>query len=778
MGDRCHRALRNGVAGSSLLPLALIMSGQASAQDAQENVGIADIIVTAQKREQRLQDVPAAVTAISTDALNGNRVRNVSDLAGIAPNLTVRPSSGGTPLPSVTMRGARSSPSIPGSEKQVGMYIDGVYIGANAGSLFDFPSIERIEVLRGPQGTLFGQSATGGAISVYTPEPTGELGGSQSFTIGNLGQLRARTRLSLPAMGPFSLVLNYEHYEQNGDVRNLGAGTRWDFSGTPRAGLGVYTSPKRLGDINTESFQAALKFEPSDSFRTTYRFFLVTSDLSPEAAGVTGIDVGTIGFFLAGAPAFRDAVVGAINAQTIPIHLKRPDAINNWYTLPMKTRNEGHIVTSNLQITDALSAKNTYGFLKTKVETIGNQLDGFGGLFLAPNVPLLLLANGNITPTKQWSDELQLDFKSKFVTATIGFLHYRLESVDSGPGNTPSVLSFTPVPGFVLPNTFIAPTENTNKADAIYGQAELHVSSDLTILGGLRQTWDRKNGTAGFLNLPRSFSYKDSRITYMIGANYNVTDDILTYAKYSTAYVAGGSYAGVPWNPEVAKSWEAGIKADLFDRRLRANLAVFTVKYGNLQVVAASATLAALTGRPELAALPQVMVNAGDARAKGFELELTLAPAHGLTINGSVGYTDFKYLRTDPLLIGPIDNVRPLIRPKWTSALNVQYNTKPILGDAYLSFRVDANFVGPYETVALDFSPSLSGLGHVPGTLLLNSRVALMEMDLAGVGAEVALWGRNLTNNRNITYSFTAAFANNATYQRARTYGLDLSFKF
>jgi iron complex outermembrane receptor protein len=160
--------------------------------------GVQDIVVTAQKRAQRLQDVPVSVTALTADALRTNRIENVMDLSSAVPNLTARSSSGGGHQSVFTLRGSVASAASPGSETSVGTYIDGVYLGASGGAVFELPNIERIEVARGPQGTLFGQNSTAGAISIYTPDPTGKLGFWQRFTVGNYAQFQSKTIVNLP----------------------------------------------------------------------------------------------------------------------------------------------------------------------------------------------------------------------------------------------------------------------------------------------------------------------------------------------------------------------------------------------------------------------------------------------------------------------------------------------------------------------------------------------------------------------------------------------------
>src|SRR5438128_1193532 len=156
--------------------VALLCVAAASQAAAAETSRLEEIVVTAQKREQRLQEVPAAVTALSKDALTANRVTSIMDLNSLVPNLRARVQPGGTNLGNYTMRGLVATGSVTGSDKGVAIYLDGVYLGAGSGSLYELADLERVEVLRGPQGTLFGRNSNGGAISFVTAEPRGTFG--------------------------------------------------------------------------------------------------------------------------------------------------------------------------------------------------------------------------------------------------------------------------------------------------------------------------------------------------------------------------------------------------------------------------------------------------------------------------------------------------------------------------------------------------------------------------------------------------------------------------
>jgi iron complex outermembrane recepter protein len=218
------------VTGATLLVApgtALAQNVAGAAMAAPQDVGakVTDIIVTAQKREQRLQDVPVAVTALGSATLDQIKFHAVEDLTGVSPGLSVRPGQGGAQIPAFTMRGIYGFNTI-GADQGVALYIDGVYVNSAVGANFDLADIERIEVLRGPQGTLFGRNSIGGAISVITRNPSGKFDFKQQLTYGNYGQFESKTRVDLPRLGPIAASLTYLHNERRGDMQNLGAGTK------------------------------------------------------------------------------------------------------------------------------------------------------------------------------------------------------------------------------------------------------------------------------------------------------------------------------------------------------------------------------------------------------------------------------------------------------------------------------------------------------------------------------------------------------------------------
>lgn len=817
---------------------------QAMAQEADSDGGLEEIVVTAQKREQSLQDVPIAVTAVTQESIQANRIFSVNDLSAIAPGVTVKPSPGGSSVPVFTIRGQSSFGVVPGSDKQVSIYIDGVYVSSPRGSIFELPDIQRLEVLRGPQGTLFGRNATAGAISITTRDPSGEAHMKVEGTVGNRNGYRFRVTADLPQMGPFSafgsFVKNYRH----GEVRNSGAGLVWDRSSTR---YGTQLSPKYLGTVNSDSYFAAVKFEPSDTFKTVYKFDRNDDEGTPDVTGLVGYDPN-----FAQLPALVGNIVRALYTSQ-PIYAapdgKRPDIASNGFAVARTQKVFGHSLTSTWQASDSLSIKNVAAYRQSEV--LGpTPIDGVSSLTftqaaLAPFVDLsvasipgfftlpaaqqaairagttaalqprvgqrfILVAAQSASVSKQWSDELQLNYSSGNLNATVGALWFHSKDVAGGPNGLQNTLSF---PTFI-PQSGIIPPGNEgryfNKATsmAAYAQLEYKITPELEVVGGARITRDKKsssflyntrNATTGVVGPDQFITppvFKKTKPNFLIGLNWTPNDDTLVYGKFSNSFVSGGTTGGIPYAPETAKSFEFGIKADFFDNKLRTNLALFHVDYNHFQqsqstssppsLAIALAALTPLYGATVAAEVaPKLSVFVGDqgkVRARGFELEIQAAPTRGLTLGGSLSYTDISYPFITPVVLtangGRLDVAA---RPEWTGSANATYETEPLFGDTTLRIRGDAFYQSGMQmssNEARDIAAYNVGSARVDGYFTFNGRISLRNLKIGPLDTELAVWGKNLSNRRDITTTLYTPFATSASYVPARTYGLDLTVEF
>jgi len=798
------QALRSTLlAGAALVAAPLIVQAQA----ANQVPVLEEIVVTAQKREQNIQDVPISITALSAESMVANRIQSVIDLSAVTPNLTIRPGAGGGRNPQYSMRGIYTFGSGLGTDKGVSLYIDGAYVQAATGSIFEFADLEQIEVLRGPQGTLFGRNSTGGAVSIKTRKPTGEFGIRQELTSGNYSQFRSKTRIDFPRVGPLSLTVSYMHSERDGDTRNLGAGTVWNHGPATGGAKGFLTSPKRLGDEDVEGVFVAADLDFHPDFDLSYKFDLSDMDFTPPAVGVAYLATPAAAGLGGTPPSTTPSMfyLASPNAMT-SIATKRPDAVNNWYSTEGSTKTYGHNLTASWSVNDEVTLKNILAYRKTDLYA-NSQLDGLGGLLIpGSGTPFLFVANNVGLLEKQWSNELQFNLAQERFNLTAGLIHFQNDQETAGiPGEFNSLQGAAMVgQGTSSPGPFVVPANTgyfrpsvKSKSDAFYIQPEFHLTDKLDFVVGYRITKDDKTGTevvpgsiqpySPSLGQSSPIRYEDTRDTYLVGFNYKPAENLLAYLKYATGYISGGQLATIEFAPETAKSYEAGVKSELFGRRLRSNLALFHVEYGSIQQTA----LGAQTGIPSSIPFGQAIVPSADATAYGFEWENTLVPVDRLTFGANVGYTHFEFdddtVFSGYLITHGVPGFQEYNRPEWTGNLFVQYDGPQSFAGGHLSARIDGQFKSEYLMTS-DTSPG-SGLtaqedpvfrdsATAPDQWLVNARLALSDLRIGGSKVEVALWGKNIFDNRNIVQYSGMGFVGAVIYERARTYGVDLNIEF
>jgi len=777
-------------------------------------VALEEIVVTAQKRAQSIQDVPVAVTAFTEDMLKTNRITTVNDIGSLAPNTSVRPTAGGGQSPEFTLRGRVSSASAAGTDPSVSMYLDGVYIGSTRGSIFELPDIAQLEVLRGPQGTLFGRNATAGAISISTRDPSGEFGVEQDIGMGNRDYFTTRTTIDFPAWGPLSAYVSYRQEKQDGYVENLGAGTVWDRT---HYNYGIDSSPKDMGEKNTESFFLAATYEPSDQIKLTYKYDYATDKGVPDATAT----VSTLGLD----SLFGAAVNGGdVAASVLYPSSSRPDKVYNAFALARDHTIQGHNLTTNWEINEQIVLKNILAYRKGETFS-AMDIGGLSGLNLVLPAEYLggtpgqyqsmlycLFCATNYEDVDQWSDEIQINYESDALTLTAGGLYFDMDqvqgAVDNAASSQPNGYYFLGSNGFVVPaagevvtpGLFNPPTYQSivaqqttsyvrNKSYALYAQGEFHITPRLDLIAGYRVTRDDKT-TANLLgNNYYESEYKDTKGSYLAGINYKLSDDMLLYAKYSTAFVSGGSIGGLEFDPEEALSTELGLKADFLSSRLRTNLALFDVTYEDPQLPQSGALVAAGTGNPEYANFGLLVIPfGGDIEVQGAELEITALPMEGLTLRANMGYVDQKYTSYSPLLLASVGGATyggtfvPARSPEMTANLGINYETAPLFEDAYMIFSVSGNWRDKYR---LDQNPARAAavpqygvVEYSPEGWVVNARVSLAGLQLWGAEGEIALWGRNLTDYDKPIYSLNLVAMTTANYMEERSYGLDVKFKF
>ncbi|HTH27951.1 MAG TPA: TonB-dependent receptor [Sphingobium sp.] len=758
-GNR-HKSTQFPVGATALaLVLAAAASGQPGAANAQEagageQQGVQDIIVTAQKREENLQDVPVSVTALTRSTLENLQVSSFNDIGGIAPNVTSVASTTGSG-PTITIRGIVGANAQLGQDTGVAMYLDGVYLARTTGAAFDVADIERVEVLRGPQGTLYGRNATGGAVNYITSAPRGELYARQELSVGDLGLLRTKTRVDLPKFGAFSISLNFLHDERNGAIRNTAPGLRWDFTQVTQGRMGRRVSANRLGSRNIEAGMVAVRYAPeSIPLTVDYKFDRTDAIYSNLAQQVLLDPLGLV-----------TPVFGVL------------DAVPQGFTTPERLKVFGHSLTATLDLPGGFQVKSITGYRGYNT-TLSNDVVGGGGEFPGGTFEPLGIA---ITERERtFSEELQLSYQSDQFDAIGGLYYFNQHTTNFNPVWFFGTLLTENAGGLPAP-TFISEGDFHNKSMAAFGQVTYHVTPQLDVTGGLRYTKDERNKDSLLVSGPE-FEAKFNHVDWTANVTYRPDTNITLYAKAGSGYITGGINAAVPvaYQPEKLIQYEIGAKTEWFNRRLRANVSAFYSDYKDLQTsVIDPTTRLFVTG------------NAGKARIIGAELEVLAVPVDNLTLTLNYGYSHFKYLE---FFINDVDVTdiakSKLYRPRHNLNLGAEYKFAEWENGIQPSVNINARWhsdMDLYNIAAADpsqlFDPVLGAqvdaFTSQNAVWDIDARVTLAQIPVDTARFRVSAWVRNLLDKRTITNATSVPGVRIAgQFHEPRTFGVDVGVEF
>jgi len=761
------------------------------------STGLQDIVVTARRSNESLQSVPVAVTALSGEFLERQNFNDATALPRLAPSLTIEKQPSSLSAATVYIRGIGNQEPSALSEQGVGIYLDGVYLARSAGAVFDLLDLERVEVLRGPQGTLFGRNTIGGALQLVSKKPSDDFHLTAKAGYGNFDEWYVRSRVDTGYIGnsPFKLSVSAQHREADGFVNN----TLTKGSQDPGAVKADTVAVGLQADLGKLTVNYGFDYD----YRTGTPGFFQLVATTPEYAAYFGQSASLGGAPFMVSPDRQGTVQQAGFVDR-----------NGKYRYGSKTRVQGHSLTLAYEASDALTIKSITGYRKFYQDTILN-LSGNGelkGLVYDPSSPTLTSVQsvipytGNNAPQKQhqFSQELQL-LGSSGDFSYLGGLYYFKEKASEY--NHQSLTSVVPV-GYLAAYGFMSQADQdaliaanpgvaqigvnlnplqafggTSESKAAFGQVSWKPSAldqkfELTV--GARYTKDKKTAwLGGDIDPVQRGKTSFDNFSWLVSASYKVTPDVMVYARASTGYRSGGinPRAGVinTFKPEKAMSYEAGIKSELFDRRLRLNFAAFLTDYDDLQVQQFAAGMQGATS---------LIVNAGKVQLKGFEAEATLMPVDGLTIDGSVGYVDTKYktfMFRDPntdVIENVADVAKPIYTPKWTARIGGEYVHD--LGGPLARLRVDYSYRSSMYFNALNATTPFNENIKSPADDNLKARFSVEEIPVGGGMLEIGVWGDNLTNEKTLTYGidFGALGFAGATFKKPRSYGIDAKISF
>jgi iron complex outermembrane recepter protein len=735
------------VAAAVRLALGLGLTQTAVAQDDADAGVLAEVTVTAQFREQNVQQTPLAITAISADMLEARNQTNLAEVTSQAPNVTLKPQGAAFgPSMGASIRGVGQFDFNPALEPGVGIYVDDVYFATLTGSILDLLDLDRVEILRGPQGTLAGKNSIGGAVKLFSRKPEGK-GGYLSGTYGS------RDRLDLRGSADFAIAENLfarlsgVSKQQRGYIQRRDYGCDFPDSGVPiLVSVGQDCVLGYNGEVAYTALRGQLRWVAGDNVeintavdyteddRDAAGGVLVqtTATVNPNVQPRQGVTTLPLSAFVPPPGSYYN-YASYYNPAGTYTRLANPGA---GATTPMdETRADGRVrfegwgasTTIDWTITDTLSLKSISAYREydsyfandNDLSPLASSL-GYGDLEFDSFSQELRL-NGALLSDNRLEYTLGAFYMDQTsIYATTQDLRYSAASLTQFQGDDP-----------INADTI-----------AFFAHTSYKATDKLTLNAGVRHTDEHKDYTfsrrtrTGALHPALgaidgvTTNYDGKKWDYRANAQYQWTDTLMSYVQYATGFKGGGvsprpfsAAQAVPFDPEELESYELGIKSDLFDRRVRVNLSAFFSEYSGVQLTRSSC--------PEFGVgLPcAVIANAGDADVKGVELETVMRPIDRLSIDASFSKLDFKYTSINPDAggpgrpTGPQFGMRPAYVPETKWSAGIQYEI-PLGTKGTLTPRLDVSYQGDLFTNGSNGPTNL-----IEAYTLSNARVTWRNTD-------------------------------------------------
>lgn len=703
-------------------PTALPTAQSANASGATDT--LQTVTVTAQFRRQNLQQTPIAITAITGSMLQARGQTNLAQVAAEAPNVVLQqnPAGGGNSM-RAQIRGVGQTDFDPAVDPGVGIYIDDVYFATLTASDFALLDIDRVEILRGPQGTLSGMDSLGGSVKIFTKKANGSDSGYLEATYGSLDRIGVRgvadftilpgtlfVRLAAAArrQDGFVKLFDYACTHPNDPYVISGAIPRGNWTPTCQTGTegavdyqglrgSVRWLPMKDLEINwmTDVEHDNDGSTPNTLLGTTPTSSLSWSKMPYDNRYVPPNPYASYANFLD--PGFTYRPINIFGAPGVPngaFYAKPNNTLSAW----------GTSVTVDWRIAPRVSLKSITAYRRYRSQ--------FGDDNSASPVPLVL-EEAQFTH-RQFSEEIRLNGSiGRLMDFTIGGIYFDQKTYYASREDDPFVPFGTPTqPTF----DFLQNDPTTVRTHAGFFNTAWHLTHKMTLNAGIRYTVEHKtytferlniDGTTPFLPLSNPADplngkvgvYDGSHVDYRLDLDYRWTANLMAYAEFSTGFKGGGITPRpyfpeqvVGFGPETLKSYEVGLKSQWFENRVRADLAAFFEDYYGYQAFATPATCVDASGHP----LPPPYnnpcgeyINAANAHAKGAEAELSLLPTDNVMIDASLSYLDFRFTRSLSPAV-PVGSGVPDVG-KFKASLGAQYELQ--LGShGSLTPRLDANF--------------------------------------------------------------------------------------
>jgi iron complex outermembrane recepter protein len=756
------------------------------------------IIVTATRRETFLQDTPISLAVIGTQDLENRHVQSLIDLAGGAiPSLRIAPFESRQSALTVGIRGIVPFDANQTARDQgVGVYLDGVYLGRQQGLNTAMLDVERIEVLRGPQGTLFGRNTEGGAVSIITTRPSGVFGGRINVGVGNFGRYNADLHLDLPAYANIAVKIDAVVEKQNATTANALSGQYgWNYYNRYGGRVAARWTP-------TTSFTADVAYDSSHDENTPFYSQLVNYNPNNRVVGV--YDPNSSNRLVApGSPPNSPTCSSCIAplSPLVQVHTDRQtQAEIGVIQQPSLDQTEGVMAALAWRPSDNLELRSITAWRGVSAD----QWDNSGGphrTIFAPNANFSRYSISGLRQ-HQFSEEVQAVGSFPQLDYAVG-AYYFVEHV-AETAATPSTNRWNATgTGYTINSEIVVPPitssnqgwdrsswyvqrDSVAKATsyAVFGQFTWTPASfDVVHLtAGARWTHDKRDGLLFTVqNKPTAFAFtfEDDRVDPIVTLAYDATPDINLYFTYATGFRAGGandrSQTFTAFGPEAVKSYEIGAKTEFFDNRVRLNLAGYIMDrtgtqtdFDNVDTDPTSPTFNLHTEETRNAP--------GTSKIRGVEVDLTVRATNELTLGTSYAYTDAQVPATpNPFLGNVLFPVYVVYTPRHAASVYMDYE-RPLGGSGMrVLVHLDAAYGSPNysfqnEPVKADQS------------FIVNGRIALADIPLGSVQSmTLSLWGRNLLDEEHI-FRRSAANANTlghyANFNPPRTFGLEAQVVF
>ncbi|WP_159931093.1 TonB-dependent receptor [Oceanicoccus sp. KOV_DT_Chl] len=754
------------LACAAALPVASV---PLAVQAQEQQIQLEEVIVTARKRQESLQDVPVTVTAIGRQ-LQNSAVQNLKDLQNFVPNVSIDSTPASTSA-SISIRGISFQEPDKSLDPPVGVILDGVYIGTAAGQILNNFDIERIEVLRGPQGTLFGKNTIGGAINVIRTAPTKEFGGKVQLGVGDWDKQEIKAVINTPLTDTGGLKLYANKSEHDGYMENDVADTD-------------------VGVVDFQQLGATVAFDITDSFNVALTVERIEDD-SDWGAWSNFNDATTVPCLLSGgAVCFgTDPNSGEDNSS-----MNAPNSAevtNDFVSLTMNWLIGDWQLTSITGTVDREEdARLEYDSSSVEFLYIlsASEYEQFSQEFRI---------NGNINDNMNVTAGLYY-WDSEYKQTQTGFDMWFYIPIDLGFGAGEEFLfgadGMSPIPqiGFPgwapLPPGDVTQTLNnkgTNTAYSAFASLDWKLTDQLTLNLGGRYTDEEKTyaaGNAGWVSASQPLvnlffadgevqTFKDDwqEFSPRVALQYTLTDDLMFFGSYAKGFKSGGYFArstqvdGNAFDPETVETIELGMKSEWLDKRLRLNVTAFMSDYKDKQEeVLIQEQLSANT----------VVRNASDVEIQGLELELTAQVSSGLGVYMNVGYLDSEYSDFVADISGDgiaTDNSGLQLRnaPEKTIAVGADYVTDVSVGE--LGLHYNYRWADEYQTVFRNHP-----LGKVDSQGIHNASADLRFKE----NYKLSIYGRNLTDERYARVVIIPGFTHFGQYNAPRNYGVELTYEF